>query len=172
MQIDSYLEHFSHYLASEEIRQQLADAKTLIADSSQVFFIGNGGSNAISQHMAEDYTLHGGIRSYCFSDPSTVTCLSNDFGYENAMRKWLELYMNAEDTLVAISSSGQSKNILNAVSFARERGSRVITLSGFRADNPLRQSGDINLHIEVSDFGVVECLHHSLLHVLLDSLHE
>ncbi len=68
----------------------------------------------------------------------------------------------------ALSSSGASPNILNGVLAARSKGSRVVTFSGFREDNPLRQTGDINFYVRAQEYGFVELAHQSLLHAMLD----
>ncbi len=78
----------------------------------KLLFIGNGGSSAIASHMAIDYWKNGGIRAIAFNDPALLTCLSNDYGYEHVFEKPIEMLAEAEDLLVAISSSGKSPNIL------------------------------------------------------------
>ncbi len=110
----------------------------------------------------------GRFRTSAFSDPPLVTCYANDYGYEKAMEEWLRLEAGQEDLLVAISSSGTSKNILHGVEAMKEKGGKIITLSGFEEGNPLSRSGDANIHVPSKDFGIVECLHQTLLHILLD----
>jgi D-sedoheptulose 7-phosphate isomerase len=131
-------------------------------------FIGNGGSAAIASHMAIDYSKNGGIRSLAFNDGAALTCLSNDFGYEHVFSKQIELHARPGDLLIAISSSGKSLNILNAVDMAHEKGCFVVTLSGFSPDNPLRNFGDYNLFVDAKEYGFVEITHLSLCHAILD----
>ena len=130
--------------------------KTTAARGGRLFFIGNGGSAAIAGHMATDYTKNGGMPSLAFNDASLLTCFGNDFGYENVFAKAIEYHGRAGDTLIAISSSGRSPSILNAVNAARKLGCDVVTLSGFSPDNPLRDMGDINFHVENDRYGLVE----------------
>jgi len=134
----------------------------------KMMFVGNGGSAAIASHMAVDYSKNGGLRSLAFNDGAMLTCLGNDLGYENVFAKPVELYGKADDILIAISSSGKSPNILNAVAAARRVGCRVVTLSGFGAENPLRRTGDINFYVSNDQYGFVELTHLALLHAMLD----
>lgn len=132
-----------------------------------VWFIGNGGSSSIASHMAIDYSKNGGIRAMAFNDVAAITCMGNDVGYENIFAQQLEYQFKAGDILVAISSSGKSPNILNAVNTAKKLG-RVITLSGFSPDNPLREAGNINFYIPATEYGLVEICHLTILHCILD----
>lgn len=136
----------------------------------QLIFIGNGGSAAISSHMATDFCKNANLRALHFNEGSYLTCLSNDLGYEKVFERSIELFATEVDILFAISSSGSSQNILNAVNRAKDKGVHVITLSGFKADNPLRAKGDMNFYVPVSDYGFVEVIHHALIHAVLDGV--
>lgn len=138
----------------------------------KLFFIGNGGSAGICSHLAIDYSKNGNIPALALNDGSALTCLGNDYGYEFVFSKQLEFHAVTNDVIVAISSSGASKNILNAVSFAKEKGCSVVTLSGFKPTNPLRALGDINFYVEASEYGFVEVAHMALGHAMLDYLIE
>ena len=138
------------------------------ADSGTVFFIGNGGSAAISSHMAIDFWKNGAIRAMAFNDASALTCLGNDCGYAHVFDKPIETFASSADTLVAISSSGRSDNILNGVKAAQAKGSNVLTLSGFDPDNPLSAIGEVNLFVPSHAYGPVEVLHQGLCHCILD----
>lgn len=168
MQINTYTNFYEKYFKSPGFHQQFSEAMTLLNSVKSIFFIGNGGSNAICSHMLEDYAKIGRFKTYSFSDPSLITCYSNDYGYENAMAEWLKLYFEEGDLLVAISSSGNSKNILNAVDSARAKNGKVLTLSGFKEENQLRKKGDVNFHLSIENYGVVECFHQVVLHAMLD----
>jgi D-sedoheptulose 7-phosphate isomerase len=150
------------------IVQVIGLAQGTHANGGRVWFIGNGGSAAIASHMANDYTKNGGIRSSAITDAAVLTCLANDFGYENVYAKAIELQAEGRDGLVAISSSGNSPNIINAVSIARKLGCWVVTLSGFCKTNKLRALGDLNFYIDLDNYGHVEVGHLVLLHAILD----
>lgn len=132
-----------------------------------VHFVGNGGSAAIASHGAVDF-FNAGMRSLSFNDGAMLTCLGNDYGYEQVFAKPLALLAGEGDLLVAISSGGRSPNILTAVAAGRARGCAVVTLSGFDADNPLRRLGDVNFHVPSHSYGFVECLHQTICHSLYD----
>jgi len=170
MQIDIYKEFFNNYFNSNEFKNSYKLAIDIIKESKRIFFIGNGGSNAISSHMAEDYQKMGKYPTFCFSDPALITCYSNDYGYENAITEWLKIHFNQDDILIAISSSGNSKNIINAVNLVNNINQQCITLSGFSNNNPLLKLGIENFHIPIENYGVVECFHEIILHSILDEI--
>jgi D-sedoheptulose 7-phosphate isomerase len=170
MQLTSYKKAFDSYFNKPEVEADMGKAVAAIKSSKSLFFLGNGGSNSICSHMMEDFMKLAGYPTYSFSDAALITCYANDFGYEKAMAEWMKLYFTADDLLVAVSSSGESKNILNAVAFAKARAGKVITLSAFKPDNSLRKSGDINFYVDVNSYGIAECYHQVILHIILDSL--
>jgi len=135
---------------------------------NKIIAIGNGGSAAIASHVVTDFTRGCNCRAVSFSDYAVLTCLSNDIGYENVYAKQLELNCNSGDLLIAISSSGKSENILNAVYVARSKGAKIITLSGFDESNPLRNLGDYNYYVPIDHYGYVELIHQIILHSITD----
>jgi D-sedoheptulose 7-phosphate isomerase len=143
-------------------------ARATHADGRKLMFIGNGGSAGICSHMATDYSKNGNIRSLAFNDGAMLTCLGNDLGYENVFAKQIDLHAAPGDLLIAISSGGKSKNILEGVATARRKGCRVVTLSGFGGDNPLRKLGDINFYLGSDQYGYVEIGHLAICHAILD----
>lgn len=136
----------------------------------KAMIIGNGGSAAIASHFATDFTKNGGVPTMVFTDGALLTCLGNDLGYENVYAKPVEMFARAGDLLLAISSSGASANILAAARTALDRGMRVVSMSGFRPDNPLRSVGELNFYIDSDSYGVVECSHFMLCHLAVDLL--
>jgi D-sedoheptulose 7-phosphate isomerase len=130
--------------------------------------VGNGGSSAIASHMATDYSKNGDVRAMALNDSSMLTCLGNDLGYDRVFAKQIELYARPDDLVIAISSSGRSANILNAVKAARAAKCAVVTFSGFTADNPLRRLGDINFYVASDRYGFVEIGHLTICHAILD----
>ena len=112
------------------------------------------------------------IKSMCFSDYSYNTCMANDFGYENVYMKAIEMFADKGDILVSLSSSGNSENILRATIKAKEKGCKVITLSGFKEDNKLRLLGDINIYCPKEHYGYVELCHQIIMHMITDTIAE
>src|SRR5215469_6927624 len=155
---------------ADAVKQCIADARRAHAAGNKLIFVGNGGSAAIASHMATDFSKNGHIRSLALNDSAMVTCLSNDLGYDQVFAKQIEMYVRHGDILVAISSSGRSANIINAVHAARGARCRIITFSGFNHDNPLRSLGDINFYVDSDRYGFVEIAHLTLCHAILDFL--
>lgn len=137
-----------------------------------MYFIGNGGSAGIAMHMTADFLKNGKMRTVSMYNPATLTCLGNDFGIEFIFSKQLELLARPGDLLVAISSSGNSPNILRAIGTAKEKGCKVITLTGFREDNNARQMGDFNIYVPSMEYGIVESVHNIILQQAVDMLME
>ncbi|MDR3491439.1 MAG: SIS domain-containing protein [Gammaproteobacteria bacterium] len=150
---------FKHYIRC---------VNTMRHASGKLIFIGNGGSAGIASHLAIDYAQNGRIHALTLNDVSALTCLSNDYGYEYVFSKQIEFHARKEDVLIAISSSGKSPNILNAVAAARNIGCQVITFTGFEENNSLSRLGDLNFYIASKGYGFVEVAHLALGHAMLD----
>lgn len=154
-----------------QLQDGFARAISIMMDTGKrgkkLIFIGNGGSAAIASHQAVDYWKNGGIKAVAFNDSSLLTCIGNDCGYENVFSKPLSVFADAGDTVIAISSSGKSPNILNGADMAIKRKCKLITFSGFDPSNPLRGKGDINFFIPVRAYGLVEVSHLALIHAML-----
>ena len=137
-------------------------------DGKKLMFIGNGASASIASHMSTDYWKNGGIRAVAFNDSSLLTCISNDYGYKHVFEKPIEMFADKGDTLLAVSSSGKSENILRGVQAARASQCKVITFSGFKNGNPLRSMGDYNFYVASPLYGPVEIIHLSICHCICD----
>lgn len=87
----------------------------------KIIFIGNGGSATIASHLVVDFLKNTGMQALAFNDEALLTCISNDFGYEYVFEKPIKIFAGADDVLVAISSSGQSRNILRGVAIAKKK---------------------------------------------------
>jgi D-sedoheptulose 7-phosphate isomerase len=125
---------------------------------NKLMFIGNGGSAAIASHMAIDFSKNGQMPAMCFNDGAALTCLGNDYGYEEVFAQQLHFHAHR----------GKSQNILRAVDVAQQIGCSIITLSGFAADNPLRSLGEVNFYVALSDYGLVEVAHTALIHAVVE----
>jgi len=152
------------------MRDLLALLKRWREAGATVYVIGNGGSAAVASHAVTDFLNVGRLRATTVHDSSLMTCMANDFGYEVAYANILKVMARPGDGLIAISSSGRSRNITNAVAAFREAGGTAVTLSGFAPDNPLRALGDYNLWLDSTDYGFVEIGHQFVLHNLADRL--
>ncbi|MFH2060672.1 MAG: SIS domain-containing protein [Pseudomonadota bacterium] len=155
-------------VASKEV---MALLKTSITGKRSVFWVGNGGSASICAHLSQDMMNKLNIKSLYFGETSLLTCMANDFGYEQVYAKPLKQFVQKEDILIAISSSGNSDNILNCVKIAQDTGMKIITLSGMREDNKLWNSqSDVSFFLSSDLYGIVEVGHEALLHGMIETL--
>lgn len=155
--------------AMEQLVRVFEDTKHA---GKQVFFIGNGGSAAIASHMTADFMKNGGMKTYSLYDSSVTTCMGNDYGYEHVFSYPLGFLSNEGDLLVAISSSGNSQNIVNSIQVAKKRKMKVITLTGFERKNRISCMGDWNVYVPISSYGIVESIHNLLLQQIVDTIME
>lgn len=136
-------------------------------NKKQVILIGNGGSAAIASELANRLWKFCSIRTLTFNDPVILTATANDCGWENVFAQPISIHANSDDLLIAISSSGESENILEGVKKARQLGCQIVSLSGFRPTNRLRLLGNMSFyvpsesyrHIERTHLFVLDCIH-------------
>jgi len=172
--LTSYLNDFSNLVKPDKnIVHKLVEIADLLkdihADGKKILIFGNGGSAAISSHFSVDLTKNAGLRCVNFNEADLITCFANDYGFERWVEKAVDFYGDEGDLLIAISSSGSSKNMLNGVKAARNGNFKaVVTLSGFTEDNPLRQLGDINVWINSRAYNFVENIHQVWLLAIVD----
>jgi D-sedoheptulose 7-phosphate isomerase len=144
--------------------------KELRSGGGRLYIVGNGGSAGVASHAATDFLNVAKLRAMTLHDPSLLTCMSNDFGYEVAFARILATLASPGDVLIAISSSGQSANIRNVAAEMRKLGGKTVTLSGFKRDNPLRALGELNFWLDSTDYGMVEIGHQFVLHNIADRI--
>ena len=136
----------------------------------RIIILGNGGSNSVASHISQDYMKFHRKKISILSDPSMLTMLTNDFGYENAYRKFLEYYVEKDTLVIIMSSGGESKNMLKAQQWCEENEVSYGILTGFKFDNSLRTNSFNalwNYYIDSNDYGVVECVHQIFLHSVI-----
>lgn len=138
----------------------------MISTARRIFLIGNGGSAAIASHIANDL-VNRRRDATALVDSPTLTCLSNDYGYESVYVMQIAACGKRGDLLIAISSSGKSANIIRAVEGANLLGMKTLTFTGFDPGNTLKSMGHVNIHVPSKDYGVVEVAHLALLHSIL-----
>jgi D-sedoheptulose 7-phosphate isomerase len=140
------------------------------ANGRKAVIVGNGGSAAIASHLQNDLCKSVGMPALVFTEQPLLTALANDDGYVTAYESLVKLWAAPGDLLIAISSSGRSENILRCARAARRAGCRILTLSGFAPDNPLRQAGDVNFYVPSPAYGPVEVVHAALAQFMTDML--
>ena len=153
----------------EDLIKASEKIKTISKAGNKLIIAGNGGSAAMASHVSVDFTKAAGIRAINFNEADLLTCFANDYGFKHWVEKAVEFYGDEGDVLIAISSSGSSDNMLNGCKAARKnKFSAVITFSGFNADNPLRQLGDINMWVDSKAYNFVENIHQVWLLAIVD----
>ncbi len=146
---------------------ELIEAVSELTHSERIFVAGNGGSAAIANHLSCDFAKGSGLNVISLStNIPIITALANDISYESIFTEQLKQHKaNSLDTLILISSSGNSPNILSALNYAQESGIETIGLTGFTGGK-LKEHCGISLHIPVNNYGIVEDCHQALMHTL------
>lgn len=164
-------------LANEATLRAIEKAGALLIatfkDGGRVFSCGNGGSMCDAMHFAEElsgrYRLdRAGLPASSISDPGHLTCVSNDYGYDFVFSRYVEAHAKKGDCLLAISTSGKSKNVLTAIEASKKRGVKVIGLMG-KPDSPLGKAADLVIATPGGQFADrVQELHIKVIHILIE----
>lgn len=166
-----FIKNLQNQLANINLKK-LETLKNIIDNhTADIFLLGNGGSNAISAHMAEDYSKALQKRAHAFTDGARLTCYANDYGYDFAFLEFLKQFVSTNSLVILISSSGNSKNIINCAEYCAVNSIPFIILTGFDKNNYLRQyyssKALLEFWIDSNNYGVVECLHEVILHSVI-----
>jgi len=164
-------------IGNEAMLQRIAAAGQVLADTfsagGRAYACGNGGSMCDAMHFAEELTgrfrdNRPGYAALAISDASHLSCVGNDYGYEQVFARFIEAHGRAGDVLLGISTSGTSKNVLAAVEVAHQRGMKVIGLTGHEA-TPLAESADIVIVTAAGRYADrVQELHIKVIHILIE----
>ena len=140
-----------------------------LLNKNKIILFGNGGSAAIASHVSVDLTKNAHVRCSNYNEADLITCFANDYGYERWIEKAIEFYADQSDVLILISSSGKSKNMINACKSAKNKKiSKIITFTGHDKNNPLSKLGDINFWINSKAYNFVENIHQVWLLTICD----
>ena len=154
----------SKIIPDNETINQIINIKKIIekakTNNSRIFIFGNGGSAAIASHVSVDLTKNLRVKASNFNEADLITCFSNDYGYDKWIEKVIDFYVTNKDIIILISSSGKSKNMLNACKAAkRKKISNIITLTGNKKNNPLSKQGNFNLWVDSNIYNHIENIH-------------
>jgi D-sedoheptulose 7-phosphate isomerase len=156
--------------------QKFADlALSVVRNKGLLMSCGNGGSMCDAMHFAEEWTgrfrgNRDAIAAVAFSDPSHLTCIANDFGYEEVFAREVQAYGKQGDLLVAISTSGNSPNILRAVEEAKARGVATIGLLG-KGGGKLAPRVDVPIIVPVAETSDrIQEVHIKVLHIVIEAV--
>ena len=175
-EINTYLEHEIDTLKALDVNEINAALNLLLEtfeNGNTVFVFGNGGSSATASHFQNDFNK--GVSEHtekkfnfqCLNDNvATVMAVANDIGFEEVFRFQLVGHMKPGDVVMAISGSGNSKNVLNAVEYAKSQGAKVIGLTGF-GGGKLKELSDVSLHVPVNSMQITEDIHMVFDHLMM-----
>lgn len=144
-----------------------------LENENMIYIMGNGGSAATASHFQNDFNK--GVSEYtdkkfrflCLNDNvPTVMAIANDIGYEEIFRFQLRGRLQPGDLVIGISGSGNSKNVLNAVEYAKECGNTVVGITGF-GGGKLRELADLSLHVPVNSMQITEDIHMVFDHLMM-----
>lgn len=175
-EIVKYIEHEIETLRQIDVNA-INDALNLLLNTMEngnsVYVFGNGGSSATASHFQNDFNK--GVSEHtekkfnfqCLNDNvATVMAIANDIGFDEVFRFQLRGHLKPGDVVLAISGSGNSANIINAVEYAREQSNKVIGLTGY-SGGKLRELSDVSLHVPVNSMQITEDLHMIFDHLMM-----
>jgi D-sedoheptulose 7-phosphate isomerase len=160
--------------SAERVARVAQDIATRAAQGGKILAVGNGGSCADAVHFCEELTGRyredrPPIAAIACSDAGHITCTANDFGFDRVFSRWVEALAGPQDTLVALSTSGNSRNIAGAVEAARSKGARVVLLLG-KAGGTLAEAGDETWIVPGDTADRIQELHMLILHSLVGAI--
>lgn len=169
----------AEFLSSEENFNKILEASLAIVSSfengGKIIAAGNGGSHCDAMHFAEELTgryknNRKALPAIAISDPSHISCVGNDYGYEFVFSRYLEALGRPGDVFLGISTSGNSQNILNAITVAKSKGMFVIGLTG-KDGGKIGPMCDIEIRAPKSDFADrAQEIHIKVIHSLIDTI--
>ena len=175
--LNEALDALQTLIGNEAMLQRISAAGQLLADSfaagGRAYSCGNGGSMCDAMHFAEELTgrfrdNRPGYAALAISDASHLSCVGNDYGYEQVFARFIEAHGRTGDVLLAISTSGTSKNVLAAVDAAHQRGMKVIGMTG-REGTALAEFADIAIVTRAGKYADrVQELHIKVIHILIE----
>lgn len=144
------------------------------ANGQKAMSCGNGGSFCDAMHFAEELTGRfrkdrRALPAIAMSDGSHMTCVANDFGYDHVFSKYIEAFGQKGDVLLAISTSGNSPNVLKAVEYAKDREMKVIALSG-KDGGKLKELADVALIVDSQMTDRIQEIHIKLIHIFIEAV--
>jgi D-sedoheptulose 7-phosphate isomerase len=168
--LNSFLSNENNFIAIEKAGQLMVEA---IKNGGKILSCGNGGSLCDAMHFAEELTgryrdNRPAIPAIAISDASHMACVGNDYGYDFVFSRYLEALGNKGDVLLAISTSGNSKNVLKAIETAHAKGMKVVGLTG-KNGGAMAELCDVEIRAPHSDFADrAQEIHIKCIHSLID----
>ena len=168
-----YIKNYNKILTKVENMEKFLKLIKLFKKNKKkkILIFGNGGSSSIASHIATDFTKECKIKTLNFNDHNLITCFANDYGFENWIKKTIENFCDYKhDLVILISSSGNSKNMVNAANFCKKCKIKLVTLTGFEKNNPVSKKGKVNIWVNSKSYNYVEVSHLQILAFIVDHL--
>jgi D-sedoheptulose 7-phosphate isomerase len=167
--LEEFLARDENFLAMEKAGRLMVES---LKSGNKLISCGNGGSMSDAMHFAEE--LSGRFRderkaipAISISDPSHITCVANDYGFDHIFSRYLEALGNTGDVLLAISTSGNSSNIINAAQIARQKGMKIVALTG-NSGGILAGLSDVEIRVAHNGYSDrVQEVHIKIIHSLI-----
>lgn len=160
-------------LDTNAINDALNELKSCLDREGTIYIFGNGGSATTSSHFQNDFNkgisewTEKKFRFNCLNDNvATMMAIANDISYDEVFRFQLKGKLKKDDLIVAISGSGNSKNVLNAVEYAKTIGTKIIGLTGY-SGGKLKECADISLHVPINSMQITEDVHMIFDHLMM-----
>ena len=137
-------------------------------NNGKIIVFGNGANISNSAHFATDMTKNGKVNTQIFNDPNLITCFSNDYGFDQWVKKTIEYYCSKKDLVILLSASGESKNLTNAAKYCKKTNIKSASITGFKRNNSLSKKCDLNIWINSKSYNQVEIIQTTILSALVD----
>ena len=135
---------------------------------SKILIFGNGDNISTTAHFATDMTKNAKIKTMVFNDPNLITCFSNDYGFNQLVKKTIEYYESKKDLIILLSVSGESQNLVNASKYCKKKKINCISVSGFKRNNSLSRYAKVSLWINSKSYNLVEIIQMIILLSFID----
>ena len=159
-------------ISSDAVQTVCEQVLRATQNGNRIFVVGNGGSAAIAEHLCCDWSKGTNCAGYpaissqsLTSNVALYSAIANDYGFEHVFDTQLQLFAHPGDILIAISSSGNSPNVLNAVACAKDIGAFVAGFSGFTGGK-LAHVADASVYVATHNYGIVEDAHQAVMHII------
>lgn len=157
----------------DEINEAMNAIYETYKNQGTIYICGNGGSASTASHFQNDFNkgiseyVDNKFRFYCLNDNvATLMAIANDIGYEEVFRFQITNKITDKDLFIGISGSGNSKNVLNAAEYAKEKGAKVIGITGYKGGK-LKDLADYKMHVDECDMQIDEDIHMTFDHMMM-----
>lgn len=157
----------------DEINEAMNAIYETYKNGGNIYICGNGGSASTASHFQNDFNkgiseyVENKFRFICLNDNvATLMAIANDIGYEEVFRFQIRNKITDKDLFIGISGSGNSKNVINAVEYAKQQGTKIIGITGYNGGK-LKQLADYRMHVDIMDMQVTEDIHMTFDHMMM-----